>query len=339
MVKPETLRMGSTFNEVPNPGKQAGSQDANSNCNNQVTEVSLARSASLSWQQVIKTFWFPTHLEPVESACLDNQRLVNINRAFQSQNMLRKICTFVTVCLLSFLLHAQEAPPFLETLSQSTQMVVVTTKDWTATDGVLRRFERTERGWQQVGLSFPVVVGRSGLGWGRGLTNMPPSIKPQKIEGDGRSPAGVFRLSYAFGYAAADKVPEIKLPYVQCTETVECVDDPNSTYYNIIKDRRAAEKVDWKSSEKMRLSDNEYKLGIFVEHNASPPQPGAGSCVFMHIWKEPGHPTSGCTAMSEGAIEILLGWLDGKSRPVLVQLPQEEYQKNQIDWRLPDIKL
>jgi D-alanyl-D-alanine dipeptidase len=249
-----------------------------------------------------------------------------------------KICAFVTVSLLPFWLNAQQGPPLRETLSQSSQMVVVTTKDWTATEGLLRRFERKERDWQQIGPSVRVVVGRSGLGWGRGLTNPPVSPEPQKREGDGRSPAGVFFLTYAFGYAAADEVREIKLPYIQCTESVECVDDTNSAYYNIIKDRHSAEKVDWKSSEKMRMSDDEYKLGVFIAHNTSPTEPGAGSCVFMHIWKEPGHPTSGCTAMSIGGIESLLGWLDPRSKPVLVQLPQEVYRQKQINWMLPAIE-
>jgi zinc D-Ala-D-Ala dipeptidase len=249
-----------------------------------------------------------------------------------------KICAVVAYCLLPLWLNAQPAVPLPELLSQSSQMVVVTTKDWTATEGSLRRFERTERSWQQVGPSVRVVLGRNGLGWGRGLTNPPSASDPQKREGDGRSPAGIFRLPYAFGYAAADEVKEIKLPYVQCAAPVECVDDTNSAYYNVIVDRRKVEKADWKSSEKMRMSDDEYKLGIFVAHNSSPTEPGAGSCVFMHIWKEPGHPTSGCTAMSIGGIESLLGWLDPQSNPVLVQLPQEEYGRRQIPWLLPTIQ-
>jgi L,D-peptidoglycan transpeptidase YkuD (ErfK/YbiS/YcfS/YnhG family) len=243
-----------------------------------------------------------------------------------------KICAVVVFCLLPFLLKAQQDLP--ETLSQSSQMVVVTTKDWTATDGTLRRFERTERAWQQVGPAVPVVVGRGGLGWGRGM-HPPSSSGPQKKEGDGRSPAGIFRLTYAFGYAPAEEVREIKLPYIQCTSSVDCVDDTNSSSYNIIVDRRSVAKVDWKSSEKMRLSDDEYKLGVFVAHNTSPTEPGAGSCVFMHVWEEPGHPTSGCTAMGVGSIESLLGWLDARSNPVLVQLPQEEYRQKQTPWKLP----
>jgi D-alanyl-D-alanine dipeptidase len=170
------------------------------------------------------------------------------------------------------------------------------------------------------------------------MTNPPPPSDPQKKEGDGRSPAGIFHLTYAFGYAAPDQVREIKLPYVQCTETVECVDDTNSSYYNIIKDRNSATKVDWTSSEKMRMKDDEYKLGVFIAHNSDPAEPGAGSCVFMHIWKAPGRPTSGCTAMRIGDLESLLGWLDARSTPVLVQLPQEEYKRRQHSWLLPAIK-
>jgi D-alanyl-D-alanine dipeptidase len=246
-----------------------------------------------------------------------------------------KICAVVALCLLSLAVNAQ--PNLPETLSQSSQVVVVTTKDWSATGGTLRRFERTEQAWQQVGPAIPVVMGRSGLGWGRGLNPSSPT-GPQKKEGDGRSPAGIFRLTYAFGYAPAEEVREIKLPYIQCTSSVECVDDTNSSYYNIIVDSRAVAKVDWKSSEKMRMNDDEYKLGVFVAHNASPAEPGAGSCVFMHIWKEPGHPTSGCTAMSVGGIESLLGWLDPRSNPVLVQLPQEDYRLKQVPWMLPAIQ-
>ena len=83
------------------------------------------------------------------------------------------------------------------------------------------------------------------------------------------------------------------------------------------------------------MSDDEYRLGIFVAHNSSPAQPGAGSCIFLHIWKGPDVPTSGCTAMSAGAMESLLGWLDAAIPSVLVQLPEAEYQRLQTAWHLP----
>ncbi len=231
-------------------------------------------------------------------------------------------------------LRAQAQEPVWEALAQSRQMVVVTARDWNTNAGSMQRFEFDLRRWQAVGPRLPVVLGRNGLGWGIGLH--PPGLSgPQKREGDGRSPAGIFRLPYSFGYAAPEAVRAIRLPYVQCTASVECVDDTNSAQYNIVRDRRTVEKVDWKSSEKMRMNDGEYRLGVFVEHNSGPAQAGGGSCIFLHIWKGPGVPTSGCTAMSDGAIESLLGWLDPRANPVLVQLPLAEYQRWQQDWRLP----
>lgn len=86
------------------------------------------------------------------------------------------------------------------------------------------------------------------------------------------------------------------------------------------------------------MSDDEYKLGIFIAHNTAPAVPGAGSCVFMHIWKAPGRPTSGCTAMNMGDLELLLGWLDPRAGPVLVQMPRAEYQERQVSWLLPAIQ-
>jgi D-alanyl-D-alanine dipeptidase len=250
--------------------------------------------------------------------------------------MLRPCHVFVVLLLLAASAKSQDQGGDLELLGLSQQMVVVTSSDWKSTTGFLRRFERTDNGWQMDGPVLPIVLGRGGLGWGRGA--QPPSQPgPQKREGDGRSPAGIFPLTYAFGYADPDSVREIKLPYVQCTSTLECVDDTNSSYYNIIVDRRTVSKPDWKSSEKMHMTNDEYRLGIFVANNSEPAKPGYGSCVFMHIWKSPQTPTSGCTAMSPGAIESLLGWLDARNHPVLVQFPEAEYQRVQKAWRLPDL--
>ncbi|MBF8262931.1 MAG: hypothetical protein HW387_596 [Parachlamydiales bacterium] len=50
-----------------------------------------------------------------------------------------------------------------------------------------------------------------------------------------------------------------------------------------------------------------------------------GSAIFMHIWRDPGFPTAGCTAMQEKDIGDIVSWLDEKKHPVLVQLPMEEY--------------
>ena len=215
----------------------------------------------------------------------------------------------------------------------SRQLILVTTRDWDAVGGTLRRFERkdSKAGWRQVGDAVPVVVGRGGLGWGAGL-NSETGDGPVKKEGDGKSPAGVFSLSNAFGFAA--EAPGLHVPYTPLTPTVECVDDVNSRRYNLIVDRGGLPDVDWKSSERMRSVEG-YRWGVVVEHNASPRVPGRGSCIFLHIWSGPDKGTAGCTAMEQPNLEALVRWLDAKKKPVLVQLPGAEYERLRSAWGLP----
>jgi D-alanyl-D-alanine dipeptidase len=92
---------------------------------------------------------------------------------------------------------------------------------------------------------------------------------------------------------------------------------------------------DWNSSEHMLRSDDLYRWGVVVDHNADPPRPGAGSCIFLHIWRGPGQPTVGCTAMPQENLESVLGWLDPAKKPLLVQLPESEYQRLKRKWKLP----
>jgi L,D-peptidoglycan transpeptidase YkuD (ErfK/YbiS/YcfS/YnhG family) len=287
----------------------------------------------LAGQQIIKVSVLFAHV--------GNNRIILRYRSLVCQ-LCRAVMSRVSTVILAVLFlaasaNAQRDFAVLQSLASSQQMVVVTASNWIATTGWMRRFERGGQGWQSNGPPFRVVLGRGGLGWGHGL-HPDSESGPQKKEGDGRSPAGIFLLPYAFGYAAADSVPEIKLQYVQCTASLECVDDTNSPHYNLFVDRTNVDAVDWKSSEKMRLKDDEYRLGVFVAHDTSPPVPGDGSCVFLHIWKGPDIPTSGCTAMSAGEMEGLLGWLDGQTRPALVQLPEAEYQRFQKAWQLPRIQ-
>ncbi len=190
-----------------------------------------------------------------------------------------------------------------------------------------------------MGESIPVVVGRNGLGWGIGLhpsadTEANRDTGPKKREGDGRAPAGIFRLSSAFGYAPPKIAGGIKLPYMQATPSLRCVDDTQSLHYNRIVDS-ALINPDWKSAEEMLRPDVQYRLGIVVDHNTNPVIPGRGSCIFIHIWKGSDAGTAGCTAMSQENMERLLRWLDPSANPILIQLPEGTYRKLQTAWDLP----
>ncbi|MBT8470678.1 MAG: hypothetical protein KJN97_18170, partial [Deltaproteobacteria bacterium] len=101
-----------------------------------------------------------------------------------------------------------------------TQLVTVVSKQWDEFRATLRRFERTpQKRWKSVGPSVEVVLGREGYGWGRGLhgTSAPPGRPgPIKREGDGRSPAGVFGIGNAYGYAPTRD--DLSLPYAQASD-------------------------------------------------------------------------------------------------------------------------
>ena len=199
-----------------------------------------------------------------------------------------------------------EVPPApaagLAVFQDSGQLVLVTTESWDATTGTLQRFERVDGNWEGVSDPVPVVVGRSGLGWGTGLHSAQAN-GPVKQEGDGRAPAGAFSLTGTFGYAEYESTG---LPYLQATADVECVDDSASRYYNQVLDRSAVE-VDWNSHEEMLRQDELYRLGLMVAHNEAAIA-GNGSCIFLHIWRDADATTAGCTAMPASAIEQIAAW-------------------------------
>jgi D-alanyl-D-alanine dipeptidase len=200
------------------------------------------------------------------------------------------------------------------------QAVLVTASDLRISTGTLRRYECADAGarWQPVGTPAEVLLGRRGLGWGVGLHPAAGNDEPQKIEGDERSPAGIFVFGTAFGRAAREELPWMRMPYLRLLQTTEAVDDPASRYYDRIVDRARIERPDWKSSEHMgKISA--YEWGVVVAHN---PEhiPRAGSCIFLHLWPNERDGTSGCTALHRTDLIELLRWLDPAKHPVLVQV-------------------
>lgn len=230
---------------------------------------------------------------------------------------------------------ARAAPP---ATAAAGQLVVVVTEGWDAHQGHLQAYARTATGWAPSGPGFAVAIGRNGSAWGIGLASGEGG--PRKREGDGRSPAGVFAIGKAFGYA-----PRIDsaMPYRQMQADSWCIDVPGSPYYNRIVDARevGADAVQ-DSTEAMRLDlhhdgDRRYREGFVIAHN-----PGnvsqAGSCIFAHLWRTPGETTAGCTAMEPADMQRLLRWLRPQAHPQFVLLPRAEYARLRAEWQLPEAR-
>ena len=255
---------------------------------------------------------------------------------------IRRTATALLALSLAACAHRSSLPAAdAHNWAHAQQMVLVTSADWDATGGELRRFERNGagEGWKQVGDTMPVTLGRSGSGWGLGL-NPQRGDGPVKREGDGKAPAGVFAIGTAFGYA--DRATT-GLPYQAMTTNDWCIDVPASNYYNKIIDRSMvkAPYLD-QSSEPMRRDihadgDQRYREGFVIEHNEGGAARQGGSCIFAHLWKAPGETTAGCTAMAPASMDALLAWLDARRKPVFVLLPEAQYAALKHDWKLPEL--
>jgi len=217
------------------------------------------------------------------------------------------------------------------------QLVLVVTPDWDANRGIMRAYARDADGWQAAGDATQVVIGRTGAAWGIGLHAPQPG--PQKKEGDGRSPAGVFAIGSAFGYAESATTG---LPYLALNARDYCVDVSGSPLYNrIVNTRVVGEAAVAGSTEPMRRDllaggDQAYKVGFVIEHNPRGAT-GAGSCIFAHLWKSADSATAGCTAMPEPSMRAVLTLLKASAHPVFVLLPRAEYERLRAAWQLPSI--
>ncbi len=239
------------------------------------------------------------------------------------------------IALLSAPIWAEARTP----LSGARQLLLVTTADWDADRGELARFERgsASQAWKRVGEILPVTLGKYGLAWGRGLHGFSPGSGPVKVEGDKKSPAGVFSLPLAFASQPERLGFPLRIPCHRVTEDTICVETSDSRRYNTILDEGNVPDPDWSKPDRMLRKDGRYRYGLFVGHNTDPPVPTGGSCIFLHLWRGPGAWTIGCTAMSNGSMRTILRWIDAEKHPVIVQLPRPVYADYAETWRLPPI--
>lgn len=251
----------------------------------------------------------------------------------------KHLSSFVFLVLVNLSFNCQTNKIKSPIPNTSDQMLLVIAEENTATKGILRLFQRDSQTqeWQPASEKIPVVLGRNGLSWGRGLHTITDSLNlPANKEGDGRSPAGVFTLGTAFGYAPTDSMFHLKILYLHITEAIECVDDLNSAFYNHLVSRSELKACDWQSSEKMSEMGVYYELGVFINQNANPVINGDGSCIFLHNWSTPDETMAGCTAMAPENMEIVVNWLDDSKNPLLVQLTRRAFDALKKSWHLPE---
>ncbi|SDU07912.1 L,D-peptidoglycan transpeptidase YkuD, ErfK/YbiS/YcfS/YnhG family [Verrucomicrobium sp. GAS474] len=222
----------------------------------------------------------------------------------------------------------------------SEQLVVVLSPSQAASDGTLRRFERAGKGpWQPVGEPVPVLLGKGGMAWGRGLHPAQPG--EQKREGDEKTPAGLFRLGMVLG-DAPEPLPGTRSDYVRKTDRTAWIghsDLPDGAKYNhLYVLPEGATPPPWWEKEVMKPDTPAHFWMVLIEHNYPDSVPDAGSAIFFHIQRSPVRRSAGCTVMPKEAIEELILWLDPKKKPLVAELPLPEYQAKHEAWGLPPLR-
>ncbi|MHC8491532.1 L,D-transpeptidase family protein [Thalassospira sp. SM2505] len=123
-----------------------------------------------------------------------------------------------------------------------------------------------------------------------------------KTEGDGKTPAGRWKLRYVMYRSDRRPCPRTKLPATTISFSDGWCDDPDHPSYN------CPVRLPFSGShEKLWRDDNLYNIVVVLGHNDDPPVPGKGSAIFMHIAKPDYSGTEGCIALSEQDLETLLG--------------------------------
>lgn len=213
------------------------------------------------------------------------------------------------------------------------QLVVAIAPSWDAFEGSAQRFERAGGEWKAVGKPWTVLYGKRGLAWGSGVHGQEEKGL-RKVENDGRSPAGVFRIGTIYTYDRA--LPEgSDYPFHTVTAADAWIDDVNHPQYNrhVIVDLKNPPA--WYAKQRMRPGDFAYRWLVEVRHNSDPPLPGFGSAIFLHLRRAPHKGSVGCTVMAEPDLVALMRWLRADAKPHFVLLPREEYAAKWKAWNLP----
>ena len=245
-------------------------------------------------------------------------------------NLFDLMCRLAVLILLAPLLARAE-----DRISPSvTQLIVGVAPTWDSMKGQLQRFDRTPDGWHAASSPVPVLFGKLGLAWGRGLINAQGG-GPIKVEHDHRAPAGVFRIGTIYTYD--ESLPQgANYPFHTVGPGDAWVDDLRNGHYNQLVTVDTQNPPPWFEKQKMRHGDFAYRWLVEIRHNADPPVPGFGSAIFFHIRRGPARPSAGCTTMAEDSLVDLIRWLRANANPEYVCLPRSEYLSRWKAWGLPD---
>ena len=143
---------------------------------------------------------------------------------------------------------------------------------------------------------FKCCIGKNGL-------------SKNKIEGDKKTPVGLFRLGHLYYRKDKIKRPYSRLKKIFIKKNMGWSNDSNKKkkYNKLIKLNSNI------SHEKLFRKDYKYDLLIPIKYNYNKSIPGKGSCIFIHLTKSY-KPTAGCIAIQKKDFLIMLMLINKKTK-------------------------
>lgn len=148
--------------------------------------------------------------------------------------------------------------------------------------------------------AYRVALGRGG-------------IQATKAEGDGATPTGTFPLRQGFYRADRVEKPLSDILFLAIQPDDGWCDDPaiENNYNRLIKHPFPG------SAEYLWRDDHRYDLILVPGHNDSPPIPGLGSAIFIHIAREDYGATEGCIALCQTDLSEIISIITLDSRLIV----------------------
>ncbi len=190
----------------------------------------------------------------------------------------------------------------LDAAKNAQQMLIAAAFSYDAADAWVSLHEKQSGSIWHMTMTTPGFIGKNGLGKTR--------------EGDGKTPAGVFRFNRAFGIADD---PGCAIPYVKADKDTYWSGDPRHGFcYNELVSLKDLPGLDVESGSSERIADYvyQYRYCLNISYNEDC-VPGRGSAIFLHCLSPSKSFTDGCVAIPEDHMRFVMQRVNGKTAVVI----------------------
>lgn len=134
-------------------------------------------------------------------------------------------------------------------------------------------------------------------------------ISSKKIEGDKKTPKGLFSLGNLYYRADRLDKPKTRIKTTKINKNMGWCDDiTEPKFYNkLIKINNKIK------CEKLYREDKKYDLFILIKYNYLKPKIPMGSCIFLHLTNYH-KPTAGCISLKEKDFLVMLKLINSKTK-------------------------